>query len=184
MSLSPAEIEAVAVQMGRRPRGLVGVAARCPAGHPAAVTSYPLRRRGDRLSPFPTLYWLTCPRLARQVARLEQHGAVTELERLIAADGNLRAELMRDHERYIAQRWECLTPEDRELIVARGLSKEFHARGIGGLLSRTSVKCLHLHLAHELACGNVVGRMLIERFGVTTCPAGSKDAMTTGGSRV
>ncbi|MCX5661630.1 MAG: DUF501 domain-containing protein [Planctomycetota bacterium] len=169
--LASADLDAIAAQMGRAPRGVVSVAVRCPAGHPAVVVTYPLRRRGDRLSPFPTLFWLTCPRLARRISHLEQHGQISLIEAQLARDPALRDALLRDHERYIAQRWETLTPDDRALVSARGLHDEFHARGIGGLLSRTSIKCLHLHFAHHLASGNAVGRLLAERFDLHPCPA-------------
>ncbi len=51
----------IAAQLGRAPRGLLGVAHRCPCGLPDVAETAPRLPDG---SPFPTLYYLTCPRAA------------------------------------------------------------------------------------------------------------------------
>ena len=48
----------VAAQIGRTPRSVVEVAGRCHLGLPAVTVVPPLLDDG---TPFPTLYWLTCP---------------------------------------------------------------------------------------------------------------------------
>lgn len=169
--LSLADSTLIAAQMGRKPRQVVAVAVRCPAGHPAVITSYPLQRRGGRLVPFPTLYWLTCPRLCQQVAQLEQNGAIAVLQAELDRDEILRAGLLANHQAYITQRWATLTPEDRLRVSQLGLREEFQSRGIGGMTHRAAVKCLHLHLAHHLVSGNVVGEKVIERYGLRPCDA-------------
>lgn len=159
----------IAGQMGRMPQGLVAVAARCPAGHPAVITTYPLRRRGLRLMPFPTLYWLTCPQLRTAVAHLERDGLIATLEAELALDAELRASVARDHDDYILRRWQALTPGDRAQAQQHGLDDAFLGRGIGGMHSRAAVKCLHMHLAHHLAGGNTLGALLVQRYGIEPC---------------
>jgi len=161
----------IQTQTGQPPRGIVSVAARCPAGHPAVAQCYPLIRRGDGIEPFPTLYWLTCPRLRREISHVERDGAITEIAAMIADDAELRERLARDHEEYIARRWATLTEEDRAIVEAMGLAEQFRTRGIGGMTNWAAVKCLHLHVAHHLAAGNVIGQWVIERFGITMCAA-------------
>jgi uncharacterized protein len=156
----------IAEQLGRTPRTRVAVAARCPAGHPSVITCYPLRREGDRVVPFPTLYWLTCPRLCAQVSHLERDGAIAAIEAELARSPILRAGLLRDHEDYIAQRWAVLSPADRLLVANQGLLDTFQSRGIGGMSNRAAVKCLHLHLAHHLVSGNAIGRLIVSRYGL------------------
>ena len=178
--LTIAEKKLVAEQIGRLPRSAVAVAARCPAGHPCVITNYPLRSvRGqqgqpDRVAPFPTLYWLTCPQLCRQVAHLERDGLIAKLEAEMAHDDSLRAAVWKDHERYIAQRLALLSAEDHQRVESLGLTRDFTWRGIGGIANRAKLKCLHLHLAHHLATGNAIGALLVERHGVQVCP--SRDA--------
>ncbi len=175
--LTPADQSLIAAQMGRVPREVVDVTARCPVGHPCVMTCYPLRRTRDRLHsekpetlvPFPTLYWLTCPQLCRQVSHLERDGVIAAIEAEVARDETLRAGLLRNHDDYIARRWAVLSLEDRALVEQSGLTSDFQSRGIGGMLDRAAVKCLHLHLAHHLAGGNVIGALLVERFGLKPC---------------
>lgn len=155
-------------QLGRRPRGVRAIERRCPAGHPQVIRVYPLIDE----KPFPTLFWLTCPSLIGQIARLEHQGWIERLEQLIERDPELRARYLRDHRAYIEERWRELSPEDREWVIERGLAPVFRERGIGGLRDRTKVKCLHLHYAHHQARGeNVIGEWLVEHFEIVECPA-------------
>jgi hypothetical protein len=167
--LSPADDALVAAQLGRRLRGVVAVAARCPVGHPAVITCYPLRRTGKRIMPFPTLYWLVCPALDRAVADLERGGAIVAMERELADDALLRERVSRDHDDYIARRWATLTDEDRAYIESHHLREGYFARGIGGMVNRAAVKCLHLHVAHELAGGNAIGARVMKKNGLGMC---------------
>src|ERR1019366_8869696 len=63
--------EVIAAQLGRSPRGLAGVAHRCPCGLPDVAETAPRPPDG---SPFPTLYYLTCPRANAAVSKLEASG--------------------------------------------------------------------------------------------------------------
>ena len=51
------DLAAVARQLGRDPRAIVEVAARCPCTEPVVVTTEPRLPDG---TPFPTVYYLTC----------------------------------------------------------------------------------------------------------------------------
>src|SRR5690606_6142387 len=66
--VTEADREIVRQQLGRPPRAMRAIAARCPSGHPAVVQTSPRLEDG---TPFPTLYYLTCPRLCSLVGRLE-----------------------------------------------------------------------------------------------------------------
>lgn len=167
--LSLADSSLIAEQLGHTPRTAVSVAARCPFGHPSVVSCYPLWRDGQRWTPFPTLYWLTCPSLRRQVSHLERRGAIAAIQAEVASDEALRASLSKDHEDYIAQRWALLSPTDRSAVAEHGLLDAFKNRGIGGTSSRSAIKCLHAHLAHYLASDNAIGRLLVDRYGVCPC---------------
>ena len=56
--VTQADIEALGQQLGRVPRGVVAIAARCVCGRPAVVQTAP---RLDDGSPFPTTFYLTLP---------------------------------------------------------------------------------------------------------------------------
>ena len=63
--LSRSDAEIVAEQLGREPRGVAGVAWRCPCGKPGVVATEPRLPDG---SPFPTTYYLTCPTMTSAVS--------------------------------------------------------------------------------------------------------------------
>jgi hypothetical protein len=68
---------AVAAQLGRPPRGLRRVAHRCPCGAPAVIETAPRLPDG---TPFPTLFYLTCPKAASAIGTLEGGGMMRELQ--------------------------------------------------------------------------------------------------------
>ena len=67
-AVDPADLAAVAAQLGREPRAIHEIGHRCPCGNPDVVTTLPRLPNG---TPFPTTYYLTCPRAASRVGTLE-----------------------------------------------------------------------------------------------------------------
>jgi hypothetical protein len=65
----------VAAQLGRAPRAIRAVAHRCPCGNPDVIETSPALPDG---TPFPTLYYLTCPRAASAIGTLESYLARRE----------------------------------------------------------------------------------------------------------
>ena len=148
---------------------------RCPAGHPQVLRCHPLRG-GERVVPFPTLYWLVCPQLVEAVSRLEHAGWIDRLQSRLQDDDAFAAAVSADHDAYIEARWGQLDEAERERIRKSGLENEFKERGIGGIRNRRSIKCLHLHFAHHLAARSTIGGE-IERSGlVVPCPPQTDDA--------
>jgi hypothetical protein len=136
VTVSKADLAAVAAQLGRPPRGTRAVAHRCPCGLPDVVETTPRLADG---TPFPTLYYLTCPRATAAVSRLESEGAMREMTARLAEDPELAARYREAHEKYLARREEL------------GSVPEIAGVSAGGMPSR--VKCLHVHLGHALAAG-------------------------------
>lgn len=127
----------VTEQLGREPRGMRSVAARCPSGHPAAVLTSPRLPDG---TPFPTLYYLTCPKLCSLVGKLEASGLMRTMTDRLETEPDLAEAYLRAHESYLAR---------RDAIESLGTQVT-----AGGMPNR--VKCLHVHLAHTLAVGEGV----------------------------
>lgn len=147
MVLNPSDQRIIAEQLQRSPRSVLGVVHRCPCGNPDVVRTAPRLTDG---TPFPTLYYLTCPRLASAIGRLESEGVMREMEELIAADPEVAAAYRRAHEQYL---------QDREL---EGVVPEITGISAGGMPDR--VKCLHVLVAHSLAVGNPIGDVIVERL--------------------
>jgi hypothetical protein len=152
--IADVDAAAVAAQLGRVPRGLRGVAHRCPCGLPDVVETAPRLPDG---TPFPTLYYLTCPRAAAAIGGLEAAGRMREMtERL--ADERVKAPYERAHEDYL----------DRRESAAKATGVEPLPPGTqsaGGMPDR--VKCLHALVAHELAVpgANPFGREALDEIG-------------------
>src|SRR5271166_4789966 len=95
------DADVIAVQLGRPPRGLLGVAHRCPCGLPDVVQTAPRLPDG---TPFPTLYYLTCPRASAAMSRLESAGLMRQMADRLAIDAAVRARYLAAHADYLARR--------------------------------------------------------------------------------
>jgi len=149
-ALQPGDRDAVAAQLGRPPRGARAVAHRCPCGLPDVVETMPRLADG---TPFPTLYYLTCPRATGAVSALESAGMMREMSARLASDPELAAHYRQAHERYLSRR-DAIEP----VAEIAGVSA-------GGMPTR--VKCLHVHLAQSLAEGrgaNPFGDEVLDRI--------------------
>jgi hypothetical protein len=143
------DLAAVGLQLGRPARGMHAVAHRCPCGLPDVVETEP--RLPDR-TPFPTLYYLTCPRLVGAVSTLEAAGLMREMTARLDADPVLAAAYRAAHEDYLRRR--------RTL----GEVPEIEGVSAGGMPSR--VKCLHVLVGHALAAGSGVNPLGDEALAV------------------
>src|SRR4051812_19824172 len=101
--MTAADRAVIAEQLSRPPRGLAGVAYRCPAGHPGVVATLPRLPDG---TPFPTTFYLTCPRAVAACSTLEASGLMTELSERIAAEPELAEQYAAAHQAYLTARAE------------------------------------------------------------------------------
>jgi hypothetical protein len=152
--ISDDDTAAVAQQLGRPPRGLRAVAHRCPCGLPDVVETAPRLPDG---TPFPTLYYLTCPRAAAAIGQLEAAGLMREMTAR-AADEPARSAYARAHADYLARRDAAAAAEGVEPLPEG-------TQSAGGMPDR--VKCLHALVAHELAVpgSNPFGREALDAIG-------------------
>lgn len=127
---------AIEAEIGRDPRDVVAVAHRCACGNPDVVATAPRLTDG---SPFPTFYYLTCPRATSAVGTLEASGLMQEMTRRLQDDGALRLRYQQAHAAYLRNRAQW------------GDVPEIAETSAGGMPTR--VKCLHALVAQSLACG-------------------------------
>jgi len=149
--MTSADEAIVAAQLQREPRGVVGIAYRCPCGKPAVVVTRP---RLDDGTPFPTTYYLTCPRAVAACSSLESQGLMTEMTQRLRIDSDLALAYRRAHEHYLA---------DRERLDSVPEIADISA---GGMPNRA--KCLHALVAHSLAAGqgiNPLGDEAVREIG-------------------
>lgn len=184
---------AILEQLGYIPPNLCCVSARNAAGRPIAIKSYPLLveqqlvkngaaegcdsnnkdENNNNKTPFPTLYWLSCPQISRAISELEREGYVRIFQQRIENDvEELGVKWWKCHEQYANERWNVLSNHDRDWLLMPGELKETQRRqsmrdmiemsGVAGTNHRIcygggqelgdnsvpSVKCLHSHYAH------------------------------------
>ncbi len=146
--VSQADLDALAAQLGRVPRGVVSIAARCVCGRPTVVRTAPRLPDG---SPFPTSYYLTHPAAVRGCSTLEAEHLMEDFNARLGQDESLPEAYRRAHEHYLAARAELGSPHEIEGVSAGGMP--------------TRVKCLHALLGHALAAGpgiNPIGDLTLE----------------------
>jgi hypothetical protein len=134
--ISPDDEAAVADQLGREPRAVHAVGHRCPCGLPDVVTTEPRLPDG---TPFPTTYYLTCPRAASLIGTLEGSGLMKQMEARLVDDEALAQAYAAAHDAYLTAR------------AVLGAVPEIEGISAGGMPNR--VKCLHVLAAHSLAAG-------------------------------
>jgi hypothetical protein len=109
-------------------------------------------------SPFPTVFYLTCPRATAALSKLESAGMMREMEQRLAAEPELRAAQQAAHRDYLARR-------DAAAAAAGLAPLPPGTQSAGGMPDR--VKCLHALAAHELAVpgANPLGRAALDAAG-------------------
>ena len=149
--VTAADLAVLQGQLGRPPRGVVDVAARCVCGRPLVVRTAP---RLDDGTPFPTTFYLTAPPAVKAVSTLEASGLMKEMSERLTTDTQLAAAYQRAHEDYLARRAELGDVPEIDGISAGGMP--------------TRVKCLHVLVGHALAAGpgvNPLGDEAVEALG-------------------
>lgn len=145
------DLEIIEQQLGRAPRGVADVAWRCPCGKPGVVKTNP---RLDNGTPFPTTYYLTCPRAVAGCSTLEASGLMADMTERLGSDEALAERYGEAHEAYLADRAQLGAVPEIEGISAGGMP--------------TRVKCLHVLVGHALAAGvgvNPLGDEAVELLG-------------------
>lgn len=142
----------VEAQLHRPLRGDWRVARRCHLGVPMAIENHPYLEDG---TPFPTLFWLTCPILAKRASQLEGKGWMASLNDRLTEDESLHARVKIAIAHLIARRESHAHLDDSGSPPGGGPDR---------------VKCLHAHLAHELSDPpNPVGSLTLSTTGWPDC---------------
>jgi len=134
-----ADLTAVTSQLGRVPRGVTGIAHRCPCGLPDVVQTLPRLPDG---TPFPTLYYLTCPRASAAMSRLEAAGAMREMTARLRSDPRLAASYAAAHRDYLTCP-RAVAAVSR--LEAAGLMREMTQRTAADPELRRAYQAAHRH---------------------------------------
>jgi hypothetical protein len=119
-------------------------------------------------TPFPTLYYLTCPKAAAAIGTLEGSGLMRDMEARLVSEPELAEAYRAAHEAYLRER-DSLDHVD-----------EIDGISAGGMPSR--VKCLHVLVGHALAAGpgvNPLGDEALAVLGPWWKPSSCADGLPT-----
>jgi len=156
VNIEPRDARTIEAQLGRPPRAIHGIGHRCPCGNPDVVTTEPRLEDG---TPFPTTFYLTCPRAASLIGTLEASGLMREMTDRLADDDDLAARYERAHDAYLEARANVARQSGHDVPEIEGVSA-------GGMPSR--VKCLHVLAGQSLVQGrgiNPLGDEVLDALG-------------------
>lgn len=155
----------IAVELlGRDPRTPFTVKTFCPDGSPQVLLADPVFVEDNIWKPFPAFLWLVCPRLKVLTANLEQQGMIREFSLKLDTNEDFREQFMLGQSEVAKLRVEIaekifpgeLPDHIREILSSTTIAGSKDFRG---------VKCLHSHLAQELAFhNNPVGAAVLEQI--------------------
>lgn len=149
------DFRVIELQIGRPLRAKSEVVATCHLGLPIVIKVPPHLDDG---TPFPTLFWLTCPLAVTRIGRLEGAGGVKRMEAKAAADSEFGAGLAAAHREYARERE----------AMAINVDAPQPSGGVGG--AAKGVKCLHAHYADTVGGGdNPVGALVEDWIGPLDC---------------
>ena len=151
MTIEAHDEAVIAEQLGRPPRAIHAIGHRCPCGNPDVVTTEPRLPDG---TPFPTTFYLTCPRAASLIGTMEGSGLMAEMQGRLRTDADLATAYRQAHEHYL---------DAREAI---GHVDEIDGISAGGMPDRG--KCLHVLAGQALAQGrgvNPLGDEVVDALG-------------------
>lgn len=146
--------------IGRTSADVVSITKRCHFGYPQVFLSSPLIRG----KPFPTLFWLCCPYLVREVARLESKKLQRKIMEILKDNPHMKNEMDTVDKKF---------KEFRRILTKAlnvKLPENVLATSIAGSQKTWSLKCLHAYLALELSgLSTPVGRVIVNELSDLEC---------------
>ncbi len=151
--------------LGREPRTPFMVKTRCPDGSPQVLLADPVFKEDEIWKPFPTFLWLVCPELKLKAAHLEQDGLIRIFSARLQEEQGFREEFI-DGQKAISEIRMNMAREILGAEIPQHIQMILTRTTIAGSMDISGVKCLHAHLAQELAFGNnPIGKEILARVG-------------------
>ena len=151
--------------LGRKPKVPFIVATHCPDGTIQVLQTDPANWEDNRWKPFPSFFWLVCPRLKKLISQLEQSGFIREIANRLKNDQSFRELFLKGQKEVLMFRRELakkIVPQE----FWNQVEKVLEETNIAGSRNMLGVKCLHAHSAQTLAFGrNPIGEMVLEKIG-------------------
>lgn len=154
--------------LGRKPRTPFSIKSRCPNGSPQVLLADPVFNENGIWKPFPTFLWLVCPELKLKAAHLEQNGLIRSFSARLDDNQSFRQEFIKG-QREISQIRLKMARDILGDSIPEYILRILETTTIVGSIDITKVKCLHAHLAQELAfANNPIGKEILKLIGNCT----------------
>jgi len=164
-SRSEEETRIVERLLGRKARTEYTVVARCPDGTPQVLKVHPVFKEEGRWKPFPSYFWLVCPRLKLEISRLEETNHIRFFVEKLQKDAEFMREFIAGQKAITAARLQFALEVTRENLP-ENLLKILSTVNISGSMWQYGVKCLHAHTAQTIAFGrNPIGSAVMQILG-------------------
>lgn len=147
------ELQIALELLGRPPRSPFRIVTRCPDKTPQVLEAEAVFKENGIWKPFPAFFWLLCPRLCKLVARLEQEGMVMAFSNRLSADEEFATKFKQGQllmAKYRIEQAKKIYPGKLPEHILQILS----LTSVAGSRNWRGVKCLHSHVAQQLAFGN------------------------------
>lgn len=152
-------------QLGTKATNFYKVAYFCIYDFPVVIESLPIKEG----KPFPTIHYLTCPFLIKEISRLEEKGYIKYFEEKIKNEEKFKLKVFKAHQDIVVKR-DKLFDKVREIKKFEQWRKKLLNVGTGGIKDWTKVKCLHLHVADYLSgIDNPIGEEVLNLIGDINC---------------
>jgi hypothetical protein len=86
------------------------------ANRAAATKTQSSSRATTIITPFPTLYWLTCPHVSRAISELEREGYARIFRERLEQEEKMKM-WRACHDQYASERWKSLSEEDQRRLL-------------------------------------------------------------------
>jgi len=159
------DIKIINAQLGRDISGFNKIEVTCMYGFPQVISTYPMM--DGKL--FPTLYWLTCPYIKKQIGRLEEQGMIKKISEKINNSSDLKQKYIDETMSYIEKRIELF----KETFPQDKIPDRIKNSGIGGIQDWREIsglKCIHLHFAYYLVNNKEIIGNIIKHLIKPCCP--------------
>jgi len=133
----------VEYQLDRPPRGNWWPRVFCPYGFPMVIETEPFLVDG---TPFPTLFWLTCPYLKEEISRMESGPVKVDIMNRVRQDRAASTEELQSEKLY------------SEYLKRQGFNRELY---VGGSRFPLTFKCIHALIAWYLISHRGVAAQLV-----------------------
>lgn len=152
--------------LGRNPKVNFTIKTYCQNSNtPQVLEAQPIFIEDNLIKPFPTIFWLVCSYLRKEVSKLESQGYIKKLSKILQYDDKIKKSYI--HSQKIIANYRI--DKAKQILnnnLPPNLENVLLSKNIAGSSDLFNIKCLHAHFAHYLATRmNPLGELIYQEIG-------------------